>query len=190
MTEEEARLERSREYRRRYKERQKDKDTGMQQRVDEMEKELRQAQLENAALMNHSNALSSLSSYTTSMVEALTAAASATAGKARSLGGQAIEGANTFQMWARHQWIMLPTAAELLAGTAWTPSDDQLRWFLKIPSTDQIFATNSRFLDRVTQVLEEGKRSPEAQRNAELKVDFHMNNWVSIKVIFCLGGIQ
>ncbi len=190
LTETEKRqMERSREYRRRYRERQKDKDKELQQRIGELKIELQQAQLEKADLITQSHALAALSSYSTSMVEALSTAASTSAAMARSLGGQAIDGVTSVQLWAQNYWLMMPTAAELIAGTAWTPTDNQVKWFLKALHSEQIFANNRTFLNHITHILEEGKASPEAQKKSELKVDFAINNWVSFVVHHLLSKI-
>jgi hypothetical protein len=180
---EKRQMERSREYRRRYIERQKDKDKELQQRIGELKIELQQAQLEKADLITQSHALAALSSYSTSMVEALSTAASASAAMARSLGSQAIEGVNSIHNWTHHRWDMMPTVAEVLAGTAWTPSDDQMRWFSSGLNSKEFFANNLRFINRITYVLEEGKASPEAQKKSELKVDYAITNWVSIDIL-------
>ena len=179
---EKRQMERSREYRRRYRERQKDKDKELQQRIGELKIELQQAQLEKADLITQSHALAALSSYSTSMVEALSTAASTSAAMARSLSDKAREGITSVQLWAQNYWLMMPTAAELIAGTAWTPSDDQMRWFSSGLNSKEFFANNLRFINRITYVLEEGKASPEAQKKSELKVDFAINNWVSFVV--------
>jgi hypothetical protein len=174
-----ARIERSREYRRRYKQRQREKDKELEQQVQETEMEVQRLRLEQAALISQSHALSSLCTYSNSMIESLTAAASASAAKARSLGGQPIEGVNTFRGWAKHQWIMLPTATELLMGSVWTPSDDHMRFVMKISKPEDFVSNHMRFLDRLAQLLEEGKRSPEAKHHADLKIDYLLSIWVS-----------
>jgi hypothetical protein len=184
LAEKETRLrERSREYRRRYIERQKEKDTGMQQRVDEKEKELRQAQLEQSDLISQSNALLSLAAYSSYMIEALSATAATSTAKARSFSDKAKESANSIQNWARHQWVMMPTAAELIAGTAWTPSDDHLRWFVRVLNCEHILANNATFLDRLTRIIEEGKASPEAQKHAEMQINYSITNAVSCESV-------
>jgi hypothetical protein len=134
--------ERSREYRRRYKQRQKEKDTGMQQRIKEIELELQHTRLEQANLISQANALASLSSYSSSMIETLATAAAA---KARTFSDKAKESISSIQNWAQHRWNMLPTAAELIAGTAWTPTDDQMRWVLKALNSREIYANNVTF---------------------------------------------
>ena len=180
---EKRQMERSREYRRRYIERKKEKDAVMQQRIEEIQKELQQAQLEKADLITQSQALGSLLCHSKSIVEALSTAASASAAMARSLGSQAIEGVNSIHNWTHHRWDMMPTVAEVLAGTAWTPSDDQMRWFSSGLNSKEFFANNLRFINRITYVLEEGKASPEAQKKSELKVDYAITNWVSIDIL-------
>jgi hypothetical protein len=177
--EEEERRERSREYRRRYKERQKEKDIGMQQLVENTELEVERLRLEQANLIAQSNALASLTFYSNSMIEALSAATSSSAAKARSLGEKAKEGFSSIQNWAKHRWNTTPTAAEVIAGTAWTPTDDQFRWVLRVLNPENILANNATFLDRIARILEEGKASPEAQKKSELKVAFAIQNWVS-----------
>jgi len=179
VEEEAARRERSREYRRRYKQRQKDKDQMLQSQLEATEMELQRLRLEQAALLSQSQALSSLCTYSNSMIESLTAAASASVTKARYLGGQAMEGVNTFRGWAKHQWIMLPTATELLMGSVWTPTDDHMRIVMTVSKPEDFVTNHIKFLDRLAQLLEEGKRSPEAKQHAELKINYLLSIWVS-----------
>jgi hypothetical protein len=187
--EEIARQERSREYRRRYKQRQKEKDTELQQQVEDTELEVERLRLEQAALISQSHALASLCTYSNSMIEALSAAASASAEKARSLGGQAIEGINTFRGWAKHQWIMLPTATELLMGSVWMPTDDHMRFVMKVSKPEDFISNHTRFLERIAQLLEEGKKSEDARHQSELKINYLLSIWVSYKsrifLFFC-----
>jgi hypothetical protein len=179
-----SRLERSRLYRRRYKERQKEKDKQLIQQVQETELEVERLRLEQAALISQSHALASLCTYSNSMVEALSAAASASAAKAISLGGQAIEGVNTFRGWARHQWIMLPTAAELMMGSVWLPTDDHMRFVMKVSKPEDFVTNHAKFIERLAELLEEGKRSEEAKHHVELKIDYLLSIWVSFFYLF------
>lgn len=172
-------VERFRAYRQVYKKRQKDKGKELEQRIEETKTEVERLRLEQAALISQSHALSSLCTYSNSMVEALTAAASASAAKARSLGGTALEGVDTFRGWAKHQWIMLPTATELLTGSVWTPSDDHMRFVMKVSKPEEFVSGHAKFLERLSQLLEEGKNSPEAQHQAELKINYLLSIWVS-----------
>jgi hypothetical protein len=177
--EEEERQERSRKYRHRYKQRQKEKDKELQQQIEDRELEVERLRLEQADLISQTNALASLAAYSSYMIEALSSAASASAAKARSLGSQAIEGVNSIYGWACHQWVMMPTAAELIAGSVWMPTDDQMRWFMLGHSADTCYRTHNKLLDRISQLLEAGKRSPEAQKHAELQISYSVTNSVS-----------
>jgi hypothetical protein len=181
-TEEEVKKERSRIYRQRYRSRQKTKEKETQQQVEEAQLELEKLRLEHDALTSQSNALFALSSYSNTMFQAIASTASASAAKARSLGGQAIESVNKFRGWAWHQWAFLPTLQELLAGSAFCPSDEQIIWYLSTQSPAQFFSMHLNFLDRIANILEEGKRSPEAQKYAELRINFSISNWVRVHI--------
>ncbi|KAL4519065.1 hypothetical protein Ndes2526B_g00169 [Nannochloris sp. 'desiccata'] len=183
VEDEAARRERSREYRRRYKQRQKEKDELLHAQVEATAMEVERLRLEQAALISQSHALSSLCTYSNSMIESLTAAAAASAAKARFLGGQAIEGVNTFRGWAKHEWIMLPTATELLMGSVWTPTDDHMRVVMKVSKPEEFVTNQMKFLDRLAQLLEEGKRSPEAKHHAELKINYLLSIWVRFTIL-------
>jgi hypothetical protein len=177
--EEGERLERARKSRRRYKQRQDNKDKQLQKQVENAQIELERLKLEHASLVSESHALTSLSSYTNSMTEALSAVVTFSASKACNFGDKVIEGVNTFCGWAKHHWVTTPTAMELIMGNVWRPTDDQLRWYLRAASPEMFWQNNLRMIDRLTKVLEEGKRSPEALKNAEVIVNFHIGNWVS-----------
>jgi hypothetical protein len=174
-TEEEAKIERARNYRRLYKERQKEKERLAQQKLADTQRELEELRSENASLVTQTNALSLLTSYSNSMVDALNMAAVASAAKARSIGNQAIETMNSFCGW----FVIMPTISELLAGINYTPTDAQLSWILKLKSPKDFYANHMAFIDRIALILEEGKKSPEAQKHAELKVDYLLCTAVS-----------
>jgi hypothetical protein len=109
------------------------------------------------------------------MIEALSATAAASAAKARSIGNQAIETMNSFRGW----FLVMPTISELLAGSLWTPPDYQMRLILKLSSTKDFFARHNLFIDRIAQILEEGKKSPEALKHSEVKINYLFSTWVS-----------
>jgi hypothetical protein len=168
----------SREYRRRYNQRQKDKDQMLQSQLEATEMELQRLRLEHAALVSQSHALSSLCTYSNSMIESLTAAASASVTKARSLACTVIEGGNTFAYWCKNQFLKIPTVTELRTGTFFTPSDEHLRWRLKNLKPEEYFSRQKRFLDHLTLLVEEINTSPETQKNNELRI----NHMISILV--------
>jgi hypothetical protein len=175
LTPEVARIERSRIYRARYKARQKAKDEMMHQKLEETQKELEELRVEHVALVNQSYALESLSSYSKTMLEILSVATA----KARSFHDRALEGVNSFRGWAKHHWVMLPTIPELLAGSVHSPSDDDMRWLLSNSNPKEFYAKHGVFIDRIRQILEETRRTPETEKHVELKVNFLISNWVS-----------
>jgi hypothetical protein len=174
----ESRAERARRYRQVYKARQKEKETLAQQKLADTQRELEELRSENASLVTQTNALSLLTSYSNSMVDALNMAAVASAAKARSIGNQAIEKINSFRVW----FLLTPTIPELLAGINYTPTDAQLGWILKLKSPKDFFSQHMAFIDRIALILEEGKKSPEAQKHAELKIDYLFSTWVSLMI--------
>ncbi len=175
LNEEEAKIERARNYRRLYKERQKEKETLAQQKLADTQRELEELRSEQLDLVAQTTALSLLASYSNSMIEALSATAAASAAKARSLGNQAIETMNSFRGW----FLVMPSIPELLAGMSYSPSDAQLSWILKLKSPKDFYANHMAFIDRIALILEEGKKSPEAQKHAELKIDYLLCTAVS-----------
>ena len=178
-TEEEARLERARQSRRRYKERQKNKDQELEQQIKDAGNEIEKLRLEQESLTTESSVLHSLCAYSNSMLEALTEVAAASAAKARSLGEKAVEKVIILRGWAEHHWFMLPTADELINGSFWTPPDDQIRFFVNRTQPSYVWSKHNKFLGRLNQLLEEGKRSPASQKDVEMKISYLITIWVS-----------
>jgi hypothetical protein len=180
----ESLLHRSREYSRRYQQRKREKNKELQAQVEATRTEVQKLRLENDALSGQSYALSALVTYTNSMIESLTAAASA---KARSIGGQAVEQLNRFRIWAKYQLITsYPTFSDLLAGSFYTPSDDQLLRYLHSLKPEEESSRHSAFLDHLMLLIEEGKKSPEAQKYAELRINYIISIWVSCRTLLLL----
>lgn len=172
-SDEEAKLkvERSRVYRRRYKKRQKTNGKMLQSQIEATEMEIKKLRLEQAELITRSHALYSLTTYSNSMIESLTAAASASVAKARSLALQVIEGGNNIADWSKDLPLTIPTVSDLIAGSVFTPSDNQVRWYLKTLRKEEIFDRSNAFVDRLTPLVEEGTRSYLAQQFAELRIN-------------------
>ena len=172
-------LERSRRYQRAFKERRQNKEEEIHRQIEEAKIEMEKLRREQDSLKNQRNVLQSLCNYSNTMLDALTAAAAASAAKARSLGGTALGGVISIRGWAEHRWIMLPTVEELVAGSFWTPPDDQISFFIKRTTPEYIYSIHWKFLDRMEQLLKEGKRSSAAQKDVELKISYLISIWVS-----------
>ena len=170
------RLERSRDSRRRYRQRQKDNELELEQRVQETKIEVDKLRLEQSALRDQSAALHALSSYSSSMLAVLTASAK----KARSLSDRALEGVAVLRDWAEHQWCALPSMEELVTGSSWTPSDEVIRWATTgIFTPEYLYAKGPKFADRLEKLLQEGTTSVKAQQDAELKIGYLIDLYVS-----------
>lgn len=144
----EAKRARARVYRQRYKKKQAEKKLETEKKLEETSKELAEIQKEQEILLAHNTALNALVGYSSAMLNSLRSSL-------QSLGNNAIHNASLLQDWARHQWLLLPNAMELLFANIWEPSEDNMRMLAKFAKPEEMSKKHENFINRIAVLLEE-----------------------------------
>jgi hypothetical protein len=179
ISEQELKAIRAREARARYTQKKKAERLETEAKLEEGRRELEKLRLEQQSLQDHAASLSSMGSYASCMIQALTEAKQ-TARLALNTG---LQGLGQAQDWARHQYIMLPTAVELMTTTLWTPTEAQMRWALQSTNTEEYENGHKVFFNRIAELLKEGQRCPSSQERVEKRVVTLMTLWLKFTLI-------
>ncbi|KAL4520674.1 hypothetical protein Ndes2526A_g05222 [Nannochloris sp. 'desiccata'] len=132
-TPQELKAQRAQAYRNRYNQKKKAEKQQLEAQLEQGRKELEKLRLEQVSLQDQGSSLSAMGSYAACMLEALTQAKQS-ASQALSAGMQGLEQVHD---WTRHQYVMLPSAVELMTTTLWTPTEAQMRWTLQTTRTEE-----------------------------------------------------
>lgn len=178
-TPQELKAQRAQAYRNRYNQKKKAEKQQLEAQLEQGRKELEKLRLEQVSLQDQGSSLSAMGSYAACMLEALTQAKQS-ASQALSAGMQGLEQVHD---WTRHQYVMLPSAIELMTTTLWTPTEAQMRWTLQTTRTEEYVHGHQVFFHRISELLREGQRSPGAEKRVEKRVDTLMTLWLKFTMI-------
>jgi hypothetical protein len=175
----ELKLSRARAARHRYTLKKKAEKAETEARLEEGRREIEKLQLEQNSLQYYGRALHNLSSYAACMVQALPQAKTSAA-EALAAGMHGLESA---QEWTRHQYVMIPTAVELMTTSLWTPTEAQMRWALQRTPTSEYENGHEVFFNRIAELLREGQRNPSSQQRVEKRVETLMTLWLRFTML-------
>jgi hypothetical protein len=94
-----------------------------------------------------------------------------------------MHGLESAQEWTRHQYVMIPTAVELMTTSLWTPTEAQMRWALQRTPTSEYENGHEVFFNRIAELLREGQRNPSSQQRVEKRVETLMTLWLRFTML-------